>query len=176
MFWLEPEDELLLFFCLDCEEPLPLSEDDLLLSFLSDLLPEEVAGRGFACDFRLALPVTSVDSLHEFPESGKSHGLVVVDHFVLDPLGEAVVSLPEECCLAPVDTGRELREFDEVFRSVMIFLHTKSFEFCFGFPYGVESGEVGFQFPLKRSKSEHHAGSMGSNNPGSKQSNAEPFK
>ena len=43
LFWLEPEDELLLFFCLYCEEPLPLSEDDLLLLFFSDLFPEELA-------------------------------------------------------------------------------------------------------------------------------------
>ena len=70
----------------------------------------------------------------------------MVDHFVLDLLGKAVVSLPEECCFAPVDTGRELRELDEVFRSLMIFLHMKSFEFGFGFPNGVESAEVGFQF------------------------------
>ena len=88
--------------------------------------------------------------MHEFPESGKSCGLVMVDHFVLDPLGEAIVSLPEECCLTPVDMGRELREFDEVFRSLMIFLHTKSFEFCFGFPNGVKSAEVGFQFLTKK--------------------------
>ena len=103
-------------------------------------------------DFHLALPVTSVDSLHEFPESGKSRGLVVVDHFVLDPLGEAVVSLLEECCLAPVDMGRELHKLDEVCRSLMIFLHTKSFEFCFGFPNGVESAKVGFQFLTKKVK------------------------
>ena len=70
----------------------------------------------------------------------------MVDHFVLDLLGEAIVSLPEECCLASVDTGRELCELDEVFRSLMIFLHTKSFEFCFSFPNGVESAKVGFQF------------------------------
>ena len=38
----EPEDELFFFFCLDCEEPLPLLEDDLLLSFFSNLLPEEL--------------------------------------------------------------------------------------------------------------------------------------
>ena len=43
LFCEEPEDKLLLFFCLDCKEPLPLSEDDLLLSFFSDLLPEEFA-------------------------------------------------------------------------------------------------------------------------------------
>ena len=110
------------------------------------LVTGRVSGGIFACDFRLALPVTSVDSLHEFPESGKCRGLVVVDDFVLDLFGKAVVSLPEECCLAPVDTGQELREFDEVFCSLMIFLHTKSFKFCFGFPNGVESAEVGFQF------------------------------
>ena len=42
LFCKEPEDELL-FFCLDCEEPLPLWEDDLLLLFFSDLLLEELA-------------------------------------------------------------------------------------------------------------------------------------
>ena len=98
------------------------------------------------CDFHLALPVTGVGSLHEPPESGKGRGLIVVDHFVLDLFGEAIISLPEECCLTPVDMGRELRELDEVFRSLMIFLHTKSFEFCFGFPNGVKSAKVGFQF------------------------------
>ena len=44
----EPEDELLLLFCLDCEEPLPLSEDDLLFLFFYDLLPEELAA-GVLC-------------------------------------------------------------------------------------------------------------------------------
>ena len=102
------------------------------------------------CNFRLVLPVTGVDSLHESPESGKGRGLVMVDHFILDPFGEAIVCLPEECCLAPVDTGRELRELDEVFCSLMIFLHTKSFEFCFGFPNGVKSAKVGFQFVAEK--------------------------
>ena len=37
-----PEDKLLLLFCLDCKEPLPLLEDNLL-SFFSDLLLEELA-------------------------------------------------------------------------------------------------------------------------------------
>ena len=91
-----------------------------------------------------------VDSLHESPESGKGRGLIVVDHFVLDPFGKAIVGLPEECCLAPVDVGLELHELGEVFHSLMIFLHTKSFEFCFGFPNGVESAEVGFQFLTKK--------------------------
>ena len=45
----------------------------------------------------------SNDSLHEFLESGKSRGVVMVDNFILDPLGEAIVSLPEECCFAPID-------------------------------------------------------------------------
>ena len=39
LFCEELEDELL-FFCLDCKELLPLSEDDLLLSFFSNLLLE----------------------------------------------------------------------------------------------------------------------------------------
>ena len=106
LFCEELEDKLLLLFCLDCEEPLPLSEDDLLLSFFSDLLPEEfMVGVCFACNFCLALPVTGVDSLHEFLESGKGHGLFVVDHFILDLFGKAIVSLPEECCFALVDMG-----------------------------------------------------------------------
>ena len=92
------------------------------------------------------------DSLHEFLESGKGHGFLVVDHFVLDPLGEAIVSLLEECCFSPVDTGRELHELDEVFHSLMILLHTKSFEFCFGFPNGVKSAKVGFQFFTEKVK------------------------
>ena len=32
----------------------------------------------------------------------------------------------------------------------MIFLHMKSFEFCFGFPDGVEGAEVGFQFVTEK--------------------------
>ena len=51
---------------------------------------------------------------------------------------------------APVDAGRELHELDEVFCSLMIFLHMKSFEFGFGFSDGVESAEVGFQFFTKK--------------------------
>ena len=43
LFCEEPEDKLLLFFCLDYEGPLPLSEANLLLLFFSDLLPEEFA-------------------------------------------------------------------------------------------------------------------------------------
>ena len=91
-----------------------------------------------------------VNSLHEFPEYGKSRGLVVVDHFVLDPFGEAIVSLLEECCFAPVATGQKLHELDEVFCGLMILLHTKSFKFGFGFSDGVESAEVGFQFFTKK--------------------------
>ena len=72
--------------------------------------------------------------------------------------------------------GRELRELDDVFRSLMILLHMKSFEFGFSFSDRVKSAEVGCQFFTKKVKSEHQAGLMGSNNPGSKQSDAEPFK
>ena len=50
-----------------------------------------------------------IDSLHEFPESGKGCGLLVVDHFILDLFGKAVVSLLEECCFAPVDMGHRTR-------------------------------------------------------------------
>ena len=46
-----------------------------------------------------------VDSLHELPESGQGRGLIMVDHFILDPFGEAVVGLLEECCFAPIDMG-----------------------------------------------------------------------
>ena len=70
------------------------------------LVTGRVCGRSFMCDFCLALPVMGVDSLHKFPESRKSHGPLMVDHFVLDPFGEAVVSLLEECCFTPIDTGR----------------------------------------------------------------------
>ena len=90
----------------------------LVVVVLFRLVTGRVRSGSFACNFRFALPVTGVDSLQEFPESGKSRGLLVVDYFVLDPFGEAIVSLPEECCFAPVDTGRELRELDEVFRSL----------------------------------------------------------
>ena len=45
------------------------------------------------CNFHLALPVTGVDSLHEFLESGKGRGLLVVDHFVRDLFGKAIVCL-----------------------------------------------------------------------------------
>ena len=44
----ELEDELLLLFCLDCKEPLPLLEDNLLLLFFSNLLPEELVA-GVSC-------------------------------------------------------------------------------------------------------------------------------
>ena len=44
----ELEFKLLLLFCLDYKKPLPLSEDDLLLLFFSDLLPEELAA-GVSC-------------------------------------------------------------------------------------------------------------------------------
>ena len=47
-----------------------------------------------------------IDSLHEFLESGKGCGLLVVDHFVLDPFGKAIICLPEECCFAPIDVGQ----------------------------------------------------------------------
>ena len=32
----------------------------------------------------------------------------------------------------------------------MILLHMKSFKFCFGFPNGVKSAEVGFQFVTEK--------------------------
>ena len=84
--------------------------------------------------------------MHELLESGKGHGLIVVDHFVLDPFGKAIVGLPEKCRFTPIDVGRELHELDEVFHSLMIFLHMKSFEFSFSFSDRVEGAEVGFQF------------------------------
>ena len=40
---------------------------------------------------------------------------------------------------------------------------------------GLKVPKLASSSSLKRLKSEHHAGSMGSNNPGSKQSNAEPY-
>ena len=98
------------------------------------------------------LPVTGINSLHKSLESGKGRGLIMVDDFVLDPFGKAIVSLPEECCFAPVDMGRELHELDEVFHSLMILFHTKSFEFGFSFSNGVEGAEVGFQFFIKKLK------------------------
>ena len=67
----------------------------LVVVILLRLVTGRVHGGSFMCKFHLALPVTGVDSLHEFPESRKSHGIVMVDHFVLDPFGKAVVSLPE---------------------------------------------------------------------------------
>ena len=60
------------------------------------------------------------------------------------------VHLPEKCCFAPIDTGQELCELDEVFCSLMVLLHTKSFECCLGFSDGIESAEVGFQFFTKK--------------------------
>ena len=91
-----------------------------------------------------------IDSLHEFPEPRKGCGLIMVDHSILDLFGKAVVSLPEECCFAPIDMGQELHELDEVFFSLMILLHMNSFEFGFGFSNRVESAEVGFQFFTKK--------------------------
>ena len=91
-----------------------------------------------------------VDSLHKFPESGKGHGLLMVDHFILGLFGKAILCLPEECCFAPIDAGQQLCEFDEVFHSLMILLHTKSFEFSFSFPNRVEIAEVGVQFFTKK--------------------------
>ena len=54
-----------------------------------------IRGRSYTSDLCLALPVMGIDSLDEFLEAGKCCGLLVVDHIILDPFGEAVVSLLE---------------------------------------------------------------------------------
>ena len=55
------------------------------------------------CDFYLVLPVMDVNSLHVFLETRKGCGLLMVDHIILDPFDKAIISLPEECCFAPID-------------------------------------------------------------------------
>jgi len=40
----------------------------------------------------------------------------------------------------------ELLELDEVFHSLMVFMHTKLFELGFSFSFGVKSTEIGFEF------------------------------
>ena len=72
----------------------------LVVVVLLRLVTGRLGSRSFTCDFHLVLPVTGINSLHKLPESGKGHGLLVVDHFVLDLLGKAIVSLLEECCFA----------------------------------------------------------------------------
>ena len=51
----------------------------------------------------MSFPVSSIDSLDEFPEAGKSVWLFVVDHVIFDMFGESIVSLSVECCLAPLN-------------------------------------------------------------------------
>jgi len=67
------------------------------------------------------------------------------------------------------DTCGKLLELDKVFSSLMVFMHTKLFEFGFGFSFGVESTKIGFEFLNESSKSESQMGSLmprsaGSNN------------
>src|SRR5882724_1609738 len=54
--------------------------------------------------FTVSFPVSSIDSLDEFPEAGKHVWLFVVDHVIFDAFGKSIVSLSGECCLTPLNT------------------------------------------------------------------------
>ena len=55
-------------------------------------------------DFHIVLPITGIDSLNKLSEIRKRSGLIMMNHVVLDLFCEAVIHLPEECCLAPLNT------------------------------------------------------------------------
>jgi len=59
----------------------------------------------FTGNFTVSFPVSSIDSLDEFPEARKGVRLVVVDHVVFDTFGESIVSLSAECCLTPLNAS-----------------------------------------------------------------------
>ena len=54
-------------------------------------------------NFSFSFLVLCIDGLDEFLKAGKSVGLVVVDHIILDALGQSITSLSLECCIAPLD-------------------------------------------------------------------------
>jgi len=54
-------------------------------------------------NFSFPFLVSCIDGLDKFLEAGKNVGLVVVDHIVFDVLGKSIISLPSECCIAPLD-------------------------------------------------------------------------
>jgi len=69
-----------------------------------------------------------------------------VNHIIFDTFHKTFVCLLMECCIAPPDTCGKLLEHDEVFHSLMMIVHTKFFEFSFGFSFRVKSAEVGIEF------------------------------
>ena len=58
---------------------------------------------GFIGNFPMSFPVSCMDGLHKFPETGKGVWLVMVDHVIFDMFGKSIVSLSTVCCFAPLD-------------------------------------------------------------------------
>jgi len=73
------------------------------VSLLFGLVSGGSGSTSFAGYFTASFPVSSIDSLDEFPEARKSVWLFVVDHVVFDTFGESIVSLSAECPLAPLN-------------------------------------------------------------------------
>jgi len=59
---------------------------------------------GFVENFPASFPVSCVNGLHEFLETGKGGQLGVVDHIIFDMFGQFTVSLSMECCIAILNT------------------------------------------------------------------------
>jgi hypothetical protein len=73
-----------------------------------------------------------VDASDQFSEFGDRRRLVVVDQFVLEPTGKALVCGSEERGLAPVYAARKLSEVNEILSSMVIVAHYERFELDFG--------------------------------------------
>src|SRR6266481_2321115 len=106
----------------------------------------------------MTFPVSCVNCLGEFPEAGKGCWLVMMDHIVLDVFHESIISLTLECGFTPVDPGSKLHELDEVFCCLVVFLHTKSFQFSFCFTNRIVGSEVVFKFLNKKCKIQEPCG------------------
>jgi len=78
----------LLFFCLECEDHLP----DLLVRLggvrlLFGLVSRGSGSMSFMGYFTTSFPVSSIDSLDEFPEAESMFGFSWWDHVVFDMFG-----------------------------------------------------------------------------------------